>query len=494
MDSTGAQRSSFVWDAIRYHPFIVAIAAVVGLGLGLAAIALLPSQQSAIATILLRPLDGNPYSTTSDQDSLVALETEAQLVRSDEVTQLVIDALDLDDSVPTLRQAVRTSVPPNTQVLDIEYTDPAGGSSETVAQAYADEYLEYRLAKGVAYRDSEVGELDEQIDAAEQQLETLTDAPASTVGPSVVSAAAQQVLDLRGERQALAGSELDPGEVIVPARDQQEGVGLLRLLVPLAGLLFGALLGVVLAAVRERSVGVIRNLDDLGDYEAPTICVVPKAPRGTTGMTDDQKLAIRGLATTVGAAGGERGSMALAPVPPVAGVGELADITAQSLAMRGGTAVVVDASKLGDEGSSLAEDVERGVRGLLATARTGDEGVAAEASRLGLSPGSDVRRWEGNDPEAPRVVLLALPSTESGTARTLLSAVESVAFVVELGRTRRSSFEDALRAATYSAVHVVGIVAVHQDLTPAPRAGTAGSASSEEPTNIGENLDADAAK
>jgi uncharacterized protein involved in exopolysaccharide biosynthesis len=90
----GRERSR-LRDAVRYHPVLVALMSVMGLLLGLGLAALVPSPDTASTTVLLRPLPGNPYSSVNEPDTLVALETEAQLVRSDEVSRRVIRDLDL---------------------------------------------------------------------------------------------------------------------------------------------------------------------------------------------------------------------------------------------------------------------------------------------------------------------------------------------------------------------------------------------------------------
>jgi polysaccharide biosynthesis transport protein len=87
---------------------LAALAMVIGVASGL----LLPASSKATATVLISPLDGNPYSTNGRGDDLTNLQSEAALVQADAVEQVVRQKLRSAD-----RSRVRVTVPPNTQVL-----------------------------------------------------------------------------------------------------------------------------------------------------------------------------------------------------------------------------------------------------------------------------------------------------------------------------------------------------------------------------------------
>ncbi len=49
---------------------------------------MLPAPYKATATVLVSPLEGNPYSPDGRGDDLVNLQTEAQLVTTDRVSKI----------------------------------------------------------------------------------------------------------------------------------------------------------------------------------------------------------------------------------------------------------------------------------------------------------------------------------------------------------------------------------------------------------------------
>jgi hypothetical protein len=439
--TTAARDRTRVWDAVRYHPTPVVLGAVLGLLLGLGLAALLPNPQSATATVLLRPLDGNPYSTGADRDPLVALETEAQLVRSDEVSLLVIDDVGLTRTVPDLRRNLTTSVPSNTQVLEIEYTGQ-DGDAERISQSYAEQYLAFRLGRGEANREQQLDTLDRQIANREESLAVIAEEPESAARDSLLSSTTETLLTLRAERDALARGVLDPGEVVVPARSASDSLSFLAVLLPLLGLLVGLGLGVLLAIVRERSVSVVRYADDVEDQGAPVLTVVPAGLSGQA-PTHDQRLALRGLATAVERAEPAPSSVAVAAVDPGVDSTALAAHLAAALVAAGRAATVVDVSSV----------------------PVGDEGSLDDSGAAGPALASIVR---GTRTEAGQPTVVVLAADQGPRGEAVLEATESAVLVVLLGRTRREALDRALTTAQYLGVRVLGVAALEGGVPAAP--------------------------
>ena len=436
-----------VWDAVRYHPVPVVIGAVIGLLGGLGVAALLPSSDTATATVLLRPLAGNPYSSDAERDPLVALETEAQLVRSDAVSLLVIEDLDLDTAPADMRRNLVTNVPSNTQVLEIQYTAQGEDAAE-IAQAYSDQYLQFRLDRGEASRDERLASLDAQIENRQADIADLADEDAST-------SAAASVLALQAERDALARSALDPGEVIVPARAPSAGLGTLSLLLPILGLFAGAGLGIALAVVRERSVGVLRRVDDI-DETIDVVSVIEAAQPGSTRLSHEQALAVRALANATRRGSTDAVAVALVPVAGATGTVALAEHAAQALSSSGFPAVPVDATLLTVDADGHAPE----------------HLAAAEAFRAEIQSLTAGTRGHAGDLPAPdRHARSVVAGTDDGSpqqADALMDLVGTAVLVVQLGRTRQQDVDRAVTAAGYLGTRLLGVVALEAGAAPLP--------------------------
>jgi hypothetical protein len=429
----GRERSR-LRDALRYHPVLVALMSVMGLLLGLGLAALVPSPDTASTTVLLRPLPGNPYSSVNEPDTLVALETEAQLVRSDEVSRRVIRDLDLGVTAAELRSNLTTSVPDNTQVLEIEYTGNAEDATK-IAQAYADQYLAFRESRGEAARDGQVASLDAQISDREAALDELEAQPDGAARSASIARATSGLLALQAQRDAIGRSELDAGEVIVPARTAPAGLTILSLALPLLGLLAGAGLGLVLAVTRERSAGVLRHTDDLDEYGVPLLSVVPAERAADGGLSRDQQLAVRGLATVLHRQPAETSVVAVMSADPAVPAAPLADHAARVLTSTGRPARAVDASRI---------VVGEGTTGVQAVWSLIDAGAAGAAPAVAGSPLRLVATAPGGRPEADAAV----------------EAADGVVLLVQLGQTREHDLERSLSTAQYLGSPVIGVVAL----------------------------------
>ena len=276
-DGGGELRSGLVLDALRHHLALLVAAALAGLGLGVLATFVLGSHYTSQANVLVNPLVGNPYSPEGSGDDLANLETEAQLVKSDVVTAAVSD----DTSLPPgrLQSNVHVTVPPNTQILQIAYTDPNALRAQSVAQAYAEAYLAYREERRDTTVDAQVGALEQQISLTETNLQdAITQAHQGGANSSFAQKQIQtlqgQLSTLRIEVDGLRSSSSDPGQVITPSVVPSSPDGFPPLIFGLAGLLLGLGVAVLLAVSRERSAEVVRHVDQVEEAGIPVLGVI----------------------------------------------------------------------------------------------------------------------------------------------------------------------------------------------------------------------------
>src|SRR3954469_16198519 len=89
---TSPRRAALV-AALRRSAALIVVLTLLGAGLGLAAGLLRSQSHTARASVLVSPLVGNPYYPGGQGEELINLETEAQLVASNEVARDVADNL-----------------------------------------------------------------------------------------------------------------------------------------------------------------------------------------------------------------------------------------------------------------------------------------------------------------------------------------------------------------------------------------------------------------
>src|SRR5829696_9237733 len=137
-------RAAALNAALRRGLILTVVLCIVGAAVG----ALVGQRMSTVlvanATILVNPLDGNPFSTKGSGDDLENLETEAQLIQSNDVARMVQKREGKAAPIPDILAGLEVSVPPNTQILEIDYASRASAVSLSRAQWFAEEYLAYR--------------------------------------------------------------------------------------------------------------------------------------------------------------------------------------------------------------------------------------------------------------------------------------------------------------------------------------------------------------
>lgn len=242
-------------------------AVLAGLALGTAAagvfLAVVPPRQVATAEVLVVPLATDTAPTT-EPVRLINLDTEAQLVRSATVVAAARRALGAGSG--DLAGAVSLSAPTDTTILRISFEAPTRTAAVRGADAFARAYLDARQAQAegaVATRLGALRTAERTVRTNLQDTSRQLAAPAAGPDQDVTLArrgvlARQlegQVLQLQsltGRAAALVATPVVPGRVLVPAAAPARPVAPLPEVVVPSGLLAGLLLGLFLAAVRER--------------------------------------------------------------------------------------------------------------------------------------------------------------------------------------------------------------------------------------------------
>ncbi|HWM03657.1 MAG TPA: hypothetical protein VNP92_15085 [Actinophytocola sp.] len=256
---------------------------LIGAGAGIVVGELRGRMQEATSVILLNPTEGNPFAPDSTASvNLVDLETEAQLVLSDEVARLVADRRGDGGSASSLLSGVEATVPPNTQLIEITVENKSGAEALATAQAFAEVYLEYRQSRSETAAFDRGASVKEQIrlrqDELQTQVQELDEAPAGSSRALLLQNQIVELTDhlgqLRSEAADLDAAPVDPGQVVTPAYVKDAGPLGTTLVAMLLGALVGAGLGLAWAMSKVRLAGWVRHPDDLDPLDVPVLAAL----------------------------------------------------------------------------------------------------------------------------------------------------------------------------------------------------------------------------
>ncbi len=237
------------------------------------------ARHRATAVILVNPLEGSPFSPDGQGDDLVNLETEAQLVTSDSVADLVARRLRWSGSVESVRSGVSVTVPTNTQLLRIRATNRSAATAVARAQAFAETYLAFRRSRTESLVFDRNARINEQLQQLGDDLTGMAER-LSRVGPTSPRGLLlqQQVTELTGrignlhtELVASQSASKDPGQVVTPAAKDPRSM----LSGPLVFGAVGAAAGLALAGLvlfgRVRVDPAVRDPADLEHLDVPVL-------------------------------------------------------------------------------------------------------------------------------------------------------------------------------------------------------------------------------
>jgi succinoglycan biosynthesis transport protein ExoP len=271
VSGAGGSRATAVNAALRRGIWLTILLCLVGAVAGGFAGQRLATRTSANATILVNPLDGNPFSTKGSGDDLINLETEAQLVHSDDVARMVQKRAGQATPIRDLLAGLEVNVPPNTQILEIEYTSGSSTTSLSRAQWFAEQYLAYREQRATSLVTSQTKRLEEQITARRKEQSALAKQLSNTNPQSTqagvlrvqLEAVSTQINQLRARSAELSSVSSNPGQMVTPATIPPSSLLGSWLVYSLAGLIVGSIIAVFIALLRSRADNRIRHVEDI---------------------------------------------------------------------------------------------------------------------------------------------------------------------------------------------------------------------------------------
>ena len=267
----GGSRAAALNAALRRGLVLTVVLCIVGAVAGAVVGERMSTVVVANATILVNPLDGNPFSTKGRGDDLDNLETEAQLIQSNDVATMVQKREGKATPIPDILAGLEVNVPPNTQILEIDYSSRASDVSLNRAQWFAEEYLAYRELRATTLLASQTKRLEDQIAARSKEqsalAKQLSNATPQTTQAGVLEvqleAVSTQINQLRARSAELQSVSSSPGHIVTPAAIPPAGLLGSWIAYSLAGLIGGLIIAVFIALIRSRADNRIRHVDDI---------------------------------------------------------------------------------------------------------------------------------------------------------------------------------------------------------------------------------------
>ncbi|MGH9890421.1 MAG: polysaccharide biosynthesis tyrosine autokinase [bacterium] len=230
------------------------------------------------------------------------IATEAEVANSVAVARLVATALGLQTDPRELLEDLEVSSPPDTEILEIDYVHPDPRQAQTLAEAFAQAYLDYRrqsaeetVAESAERIQRALDELEEQEDALVAELEELdeTDDEARSDLESQLAVVRNLILQRELERVSLT-NPASVGTIVEPASLPGTPFSPNHPLNGAFGLAAGLALGIGLAFIRDRLAGRLRGQEDVEAQIGAS--VLGSIPRVSTARTATGRVASRSTA------------------------------------------------------------------------------------------------------------------------------------------------------------------------------------------------------
>jgi non-specific protein-tyrosine kinase len=213
-------------------------------------------------------VESAPNQTTTTEPNMA---TEKQVATSTSVARIVMQKLHLTVSAQTVLNHLSVSVPVDTQILDISYSDPQPRIAQQRAQAFAEAYVSYRqqgllaqLADSQRTLQTQTAALTTQLGDLQSQIDRETNANKRALEQAQASSLIAQISILQQKLAALDPTQsAPPGRLLEPAplplRPVSPNYPVNIALSVFAGLALGAFA----ALLREYADDRIRGREDL---------------------------------------------------------------------------------------------------------------------------------------------------------------------------------------------------------------------------------------
>ncbi len=479
--------------ALRHHLALVAVLVLLGAVAGWFYASSAPSTYTSTTRVLINPSVGNPFSATPSsvrQDQDTSLETEAQMVRSDEVLGAVVER-STGLTVRRVASRLQVSVPPSTQILEISWSADDADLARQVTDAVAGAYLANRDARFKAVQDERVGRLETQTVRTVEDLRSATTAAQKGTAAQrafnneLADALRNELVNLRAQRTALENLTAPAGTIVSPASVPAGAPLLATLVPPVGGAVLGLALGCLLAWLLERARGTVRSAAEVRDAGLTVVAAVPHRHawqrvlrRGRVeARREAVDVAVRRTRATLLELDPRPDVLAVVGTSPDTADASAAEALAGSFTRAGHRVVLVrpgqapDTGGLSVEQDGLAQlllherlDVHDVLRPTVEPLLSVLDGGGLDGDSRELLSVERVRGILAPLVEEGHVVVIHVPDADSPDSDALLGAADLGVVVVSTGRSRRRRVDDLARAGAVAGAARVALVVGPRDL------------------------------
>jgi capsular polysaccharide biosynthesis protein len=250
--SLGIER--YGWVLRRQWKIIVACA-VLGLLAGAAILNVRPPLSTATTDVSINVISTAPFDASNQSTNLLDATTESQIATSYAVAKRASLLLDGQFPATTVRAATTVDAVTDKDVVHVMYTASTAALARRGANAVAAAYLDYRSQQAVTTQRAILAGNQSRLDALKKQLDAANGQIASAVPGSSAANRAKSSHDLLiteltsivTQQTVLQQIDTSGGSVLTSATNNPVTVGPNPLVILLAGLLAGAVLGVIIA-------------------------------------------------------------------------------------------------------------------------------------------------------------------------------------------------------------------------------------------------------
>ncbi|MFC5926758.1 lipopolysaccharide biosynthesis protein [Micromonospora vulcania] len=246
---------------------LVGAVAAFGLLAALGYVLLMPGAVTASAVVAVRPVVTDAFTPSgAAADRAVNMNVESGIATGTEVVQRLAASGGYDQG--DVRDALEVEVPTGGQILRFSYTGRTADVAARNVNLAAQSYLDVRRTMYEKQRAEMLRRYDESIAEVDKQREALQRRIAGAKNGALDAAIAElggtnnQLTQLKSSRTEIAAVDVNPGWITQSAENSLVSSDSHTLLYVLAGLLGGALVGVVLAYAWESADRRVRSVHD----------------------------------------------------------------------------------------------------------------------------------------------------------------------------------------------------------------------------------------
>lgn len=256
-------------STLRRRWVIVVVAVLIGLAASAALYLHATKHYAATATV-----DITPSPASGIDPKTISSATETKVIPSGKVAALAARRLHTTTTPDDLATQVSVSAPINSLVLDITFTASSPADAVAGANAFANAYLAFRADSARTELAQQTKRLDKRLAPLISKLNSLPSTSTQRLGLQT------QIASVQSDLNTISSSAVSTGQVIGTAVTPTSPSSPNPLIYFAGGFVVGLIVGIAVAAARDRRDDSVRSPSDLEEsLGEPVLAVVPIARR-----------------------------------------------------------------------------------------------------------------------------------------------------------------------------------------------------------------------